>query len=225
MAIAKETFDRANVLYSEINTLAKNGTSLENDTTGTYSEYNSIVEEHDFTNKVFTGENGKFGIRWCWGGEMVPARYDAVKYMTSFAVPADECLAVMTRGDRDYLVDSHGQEVFEADEIKPNAGSIAPVIFCRNGGWGIAGSNGSVLLEPVFDSIQPDSNGYVFLTLDGKKGLVWGGMTVEPQFDSMDFDASDRLVVTLDGKEGYLDETGAFTADEDEAYFKLDMLN
>lgn len=217
MKATKEIFDKANRLYRSIGKLVQEGVTNDTDTTGTYSAYNSLVDQYELDNVVVTGEDGKFGINWCWGGEMVPKRYDAIKCLTIQSIPQEECFAIANRDWKDYLVDSHGEEIFSADELRPNLVSVLPVIFRKEGKWGLANRRGEVVIEAKYDKLTPDVMGIYWLELDGKEGLITGdGFLIEPIFEQIELD-DNMPIVTYKGQKGYLNENLEFTADADEA--------
>ncbi|MDE5880150.1 MAG: WG repeat-containing protein [Muribaculaceae bacterium] len=153
-------------------------------------------------------------------------RYDAIKYVTDPDTPTDIFMAICSRSGKDYLVDQTEEnikEVFEADEIKANPGSVTPAAFRLGCKWGMVNSKGEVILEAKYDSVRPDANDFVFLTLDGKEGFIAGGHVFEPQFDSVEIGEDEYIEVTLNGEKGYLDEGDMFTTDRSEAYYNYMM--
>lgn len=153
--------------------------------------------------------------------------YDKVKFLTDSATESgDVLLAICSRGGRDYLINYRGgiiEEVFEADELRPNLGSITPAAFRVGDKWGMVNSRGEVFLEAKYDSVKPDVNEYIFLRLNGKEGFIAGGHIIEPRFDSITVAADDYLEVTLNGVKGYVDENDEFTTDRAEAYYNIMM--
>lgn len=153
--------------------------------------------------------------------------YDEVKYLTSHDAITDCFMAICSRGGKEYLVNHTGEsikEVFEADELRPNLGSVTPATFRVGDKWGIVNSKGEVMLEAKYDTVTPDANGYVFLTLGGKSGFIVGDHVIEPQFDHVAIGDDEYIEVTLNGVQGYLDENDSFTADKSEAYYNYLML-
>lgn len=219
MKATKEIFDRVNNLYAEIANQDDNC----NDLSAKYQEYNALVSKYDFQNVVFDGEGNKQGVKFCWGGVFVPAKYDLIEFFTSSGVPVVENYAIGLRNGKDYLINYKGEEILEADELLPNDKTITPVLFRKAGKWGIAACDGSVVLENTYDSIQFDSNGFVFLYRDEKEGFIACGHVVEPKFDKIEIDDSDNLVVYREGVKGYVDENDEFTSDVEEAYYNMNM--
>lgn len=217
-------FSKASALYAACDNLMSEGISLSNDTAGTIKAFNSLVQEYDFSNVAFTDEqSGLIGIKWCNDKVMIPAKYDSVKCFTKFPFPQDQCCAIASRNGKDYFINSLGQEVFEADEIKPylDLGSIAS--FRDDTKWGIVKSSGNILLPAKYDSISFGSNGFIFLSLDQKEGFIADNAIIEPQYDSIDIDEDDNLMVTLNGQKGYINENDKFTPEKSEAYYNLNM--
>ncbi|MDE6561338.1 MAG: WG repeat-containing protein [Muribaculaceae bacterium] len=153
-------------------------------------------------------------------------KYDAVKYVTNPEAPTDCFMAIGSRGGKDYLVDHSGEdirEVFEADELRANLGSVTPATFRSGDKWGIVNSKGEVILDAKYDSVMQDANDFVFLTLNGKEGFIAGGHVFEPQFDSVRIGDDEYIEVSLNGAKGYIDENDEFTTDRSEAYYHMMM--
>lgn len=151
--------------------------------------------------------------------------YDAVKYSTNPDAPVDRLMAICSRGDKDYLVDHTEsiREVFEADELRPNIGSVTPATFRVGDKWGMVNSRGEIILEAKYDSVNPDANEFIFLKLGGKEGFIAGGNIIDPKFDSIEIGADDYLEVSFNGEKGYVDENDEFTLDRTEAYYNMNM--
>lgn len=155
-------------------------------------------------------------------------KYDVVKYMTNSDAPVECFMAICSRGDKDYLVDykeENIKEVFEADELRPNLGSVTPATFRVGDKWGMVNSRGEIILEAKYDSVIQDANDFILLKADGKEGLIAGGHIIAPKFDSIDIwaDEKDYIKVTLNGVDGYIDENDEFTTDRSEAYYDNQM--
>ena len=217
-------FSEASALYDACDKLMNEGISLSDDTSGTIKAFNSLIQEHDFSNVSFTDEqSGLTGIKWCNGQVMIPAKYDSVKCFTKFPFPKDQCFAIASRNDKDYLINSLGEEVFEADEIKPYLDLCSIASFRNDTKWGIVKSSGNILLPAKYDSISFGSNGFIFLSLGRKEGFIADSTIIEPQYDSIEFDEDDNLVVTQNGQKGFIDENDKFTTEKSEAYYNLNM--
>lgn len=217
-------FSKASALYDACDKLMNEGISLSDDTTGTIKAFNSLVQEHDFSNVTFTDEqSGLMGVKWCDDHVMIPAIYDSVKCFTKFPFPKDQCFTIASRNGKDYLINSLGKEVFEADEIKPYVDLCSIVSFRNSNKWGIRKSSGTILLPAKYDSISFGSNGFIFLSLGEKKGFIADSTIIEPQYDNIEFDEDDNLVVTQNGQKGFIDENGRFTTEMSNAYYNLNM--
>lgn len=151
--------------------------------------------------------------------------YDDVKYATNVDAPVDRFMAICSRGGKDYLVDhtENIREVFEADELRPNIGSVTPATFRVGDKWGMVDSRGEIILEAKYDSVIQDANDFILLKADGKEGLIAAGHIIDPKFDSIDIWADEYVKVTLNGAEGYIDENDEFTTDRSEAYYNNQM--
>lgn len=153
-------------------------------------------------------------------------KYAQVKFITIPEAPTDLKVAICRRGAKDYLVEyseEEVREVFEADEIRPNLASITPTTFRTDNKWGMVNSRGTIILEAKYDSVEPDANDFIFLTLDSKQGFIAGGKIFEPEFDTVKIGAKEYLEVSLNGKSGYIDENDKFTTDKSEAYYNYMM--
>ncbi|MDE6377740.1 MAG: WG repeat-containing protein, partial [Duncaniella sp.] len=168
-------------------------------------------------------ENGLEGVKWCWGGEMIPAEYDKVEYLTRAGVPVEAIYVIVRRAGKSYLLDHKGSVLLDAETIEPVNGVINQVTFSRDGKWGLA-VDSRIVLDPVYDEILPGSNGFFFMSQDGKHGFIdpWGKV-LAPRFDSIDIDEDDYITVSINGQQGYVDEEGNFTPDLAEAYYNLNM--
>lgn len=209
MKVTKEIFDEVNRLYNAVGNLSKNGIAYDTDATGTYEAYNRLVDEYDFASEIFRNEEGLEGLKLCTGEEVCPARYEKVRFFSSFPIPQDEFLTIASRNGCDFLVNYKGEEIFKSDEILPCMWGIGPVIFRKGSKWGMASSEGTILLEAKYDKVAPDVNGFIFLENEGKNGFVTPcGKAIEPVFDNIDIDEDDYLIVTLSDKRGYVNTEG-----------------
>lgn len=191
----------------------------------TVDEYNDLIEKFDFKNEVFTDEDGLKGVKWCWGGVMVPAIYDEIKFFTTFVTDISSYFVIATKDGKDYLLNYTGLEVFCADELLPDTASITPARFRRNNKWGIVNSAGQIILDNKYDVISSNDNDFIFLTLNGKEGFIDPfGNIVQPIFDRIEVDADDYLLVTLNGEKGYIDENRNFTTNKTEAFYSMNLV-
>lgn len=220
----KQLLTRANELYVAIGALVRNSVDPFSDQSGTYDEYDKLIEDYEFINEPFTSADGHQGVKWPTGEVMIPAEYDKIVDGSVFCIPCNECYAIAERAGRQYLVNYEGTRVFEADEIKPDAGQSQTFFFREGNLWGICNLRGYVVYGAQFDEITCASNGFIFVKASGKEGFIdfWGNY-FEPRYDAVEFDAEDNIVVTLDGKKGYLDEEGNFVTDIREAYYNINM--
>lgn len=219
----KEIFDNASAIYSELGRVARVGVCPHSRNPWLYREFNDLMKQYDFNNRLLTGADGRQGVEWCWGGVMVPPVYDAVTAFTPMSLPAKGCFTIVKSGDVDLLLDWKGREVMRADELRPSEATVTPVIFRRGDRWGIASAKGEKVLAPAYDSIECAGNGFYFISLGGKWGLLDPfGHTVEPKFDSIEFDADDNIAVTLDARQGFIDAEGNFTEDADDAFYAFE---
>ncbi|MDE6393703.1 MAG: WG repeat-containing protein, partial [Duncaniella sp.] len=102
--------------------------------------------------------------------------------------------------------------------------SICPATFAIDGKWGMVNSHGEIVIEPEYDWIKPDANGFCFIGLDGKEGFIAPtGVVIEPVYDSVEIGPDEYIVVTLGDKKGYVDEFDEFTEERSEAYYNYLM--
>lgn len=220
----KKVFSTALALYDELSKLAEKGLTPCEDTTGAYEKFHELHESHNFNNLIYKNAKEHYGVQWCTGEVMVPANYTSVKYFNYSPFPKEDCLVIASRNGKDYLINYLGEEIFEADELKPNLGSICPAMFCIDGKWGIVGATSNVLIPAKYDFIQAGANEFYWLFLDGKEGFIAGADIIEPKFDTITFEGDDdTLVVTLNGRRGYVDENGDFTEEISQAYYNMQM--
>lgn len=226
----KQLYLEACRLNDEMSRLFEEGVTFENDPNGTlhacFNAYIDLVNKHDFTNKVYQDENGKFGVVNCLGEVLIRAKYDQIKYFDQAGIPPRPIQAIAREGDHEWLVGSHLiGEILYAKEIRPHLASISPVTFRDGDKWNIACAEGFPLLQFGFDKITPDANDFWWISLDGKEGFIAPGFDIIwPEFDSVKVGSDQRIIVTKDGREGYVDEDGEFTTDPDRAYYRFDLV-
>ncbi len=153
-------------------------------------------------------------------------KYDSVKYLTYPDTPTNCFMAICSRSGKDYLVDHSGEdirEVFEADELRANLGSVTPATFRIGDKWGLVNSRGEIILEAKYDSVIQDANDFILLKKDEKEGLIAAGHIIPPKFDSIDIWGDDYIKVSLNGYDGYIDENDEFTTDRSEACYGNQM--
>ena len=185
----------------------------------------STVAHSKNSYSVFHGTDGLKGVKNSRGEIVVTPRYEEIKYHT-IDDELDTFKAIATKGSKDYLICEEGKAVFEADELRPNSGSICPAIFRTEGKWGVVNRRGEVEIEPLYDSIYPDANGFLFTELGGKEGFIFMPYedVIEPIFERVAIDEDDYIEVVLNGVKGYVDELGEFTEYRDCAYYNMNLI-
>lgn len=212
----KTIYDQACELYRSI--------CSQPDKDALVSSLNNLLQEYDFDNEIII-EDGKQGLALCTGEVIIPAEYQRIKLVSRFSIPREEIMAIgVDEEGTEFLIDSTGKVIFDADEIIPESGAFLPFAFRMGDRWGVVGGNAKIIIPPVMDNIEWGGNGYVFFKQDGKYGLrtPFAEMVV-PKFDSIGWDNDDFLLVEFKGQKGYLDENLNFTTDESEAYYDFDI--
>lgn len=217
---SKIIFMMASKIYADANQLAPTGRNFE----AACNVFNKLNDKYDFRNHVEVDEAGREYVAWCWGEKQTQNSYDKIVWFQSSSIPEDRCFSIGLRNGMAYLINPKGEEVYSANEIRPNIGSIVPSI-CREGEkWGIVNSKGEYIIKPQYDKISSELNGFWFLELNGKHGFITPfNELFEPVYDKVGFDDLDFLTVSLGGKVGYIDEEGEFTEDLGEACYHLQM--
>ena len=189
-------------------------------TSSDYDKLNAFIEEYDLYTKVFE-ENGKMGVKDAAGQILVPAEFDEVGYtfMDHFkphAVPVlrDGKFALVAQDGKGTMLSG-----FEYDEIHYT--SECCYILIKDGKKGMALSSGTVVIPAQMDQVYTPFNGLASFEKDGKSGfsMVYEGITTEAIYDDCDIEGDTYLEVVKDGVKGFIDSNGAFTTEEDEAYF------
>lgn len=189
-------------------------------TSSDYEKLNAFIEEYDLYTKVFE-EKGKMGVKDAAGQILVPAEFDEVGYtfMDHFkphAVPVlkDGKFALVAQDGKGMMLSG-----FEYDEIHYTTECC--YILIKDGKKGMALSSGTVVIPAQMDQVYTPFNGLASFEKDGKSGfsMVYEGITTEAIYDDCDIEGDTYLEVVKDGVKGFIDSNGAFTTEEDEAYF------
>ncbi len=74
---------------------------------------------------------------------------------------------------------------FSAEDIRMPEEKDAPLAFCREGKWGFVKTDGTVLLEPVYEDAKSFSKGLAAVRQDGKWGYIdkTGALIIPPTFE------------------------------------------
>lgn len=185
----------------------------------------ALLNSYDWSAEVFE-ENGKFGLKSCVGEVLVPAKFDDLKTLSGIDIPEGGKVVVCEGGKWGVVrADRIGEWTIPPvyDEIGfPN--TFAAV---RKGDkWGVLNTNLGELVLPVeFDLIYGGSgfmftNGMAYFEKDGKVGVMNDmGEFTDAIFDEAEPNDCGEIVVKLNGLEGFIDKTGQFTMDNDDAWF------
>lgn len=177
----------------------------------------------DMRDQIFTGDNGKKGLRDVCGNILVEPHFDDFPELytcferTHLIPVVDEGRHYLynlkesklrTRGyDRIFRYFWAYMEYFVAEE---------------NGKKGILdGFDGMECTPVIMDEIyeMPDPDGAVPFAKDGKIGFVWRDTYTGPIFDDVRLCSEDFTRVKLNGKWGWVDGDGKFTRKKSEASF------
>ena len=84
-----------------------------------------------------------------------------------------------------YGSDGSRSNEFVAEDIRMPEAKDAPLAFCRDGKWGFVTTDGTVLIEPVYEDAKSFSKGLGAVRQDGKWGYVdrAGNMIIAPTFE------------------------------------------
>lgn len=194
-------YERANKFHA----LYCSSLVMDEPTSSIEKQYNKLVENYDFDNKIITDGEGHYGLALCTGKVVVAPIYDEVKTLTTFGIPTSDICIIARRDGHDYLVNHLGKELLEADEIRPSIGAISPVLFRQGSKWGMMSSSGRVIIAPEYDGIESDIYGIYWLERDGKKGFMDARRNVvEPCFDDIDANLEYCTNVIVDGEQKFL---------------------
>lgn len=188
-------------------------------------EYLEVLNSVDWSADLFE-ENGKHGIKNALGEVIVPARYE------DFATLTDEEIAmgdpIATKKDGKWGILKAGLE--EEWLIEPQfdyVGYPSRYLSVRLGDkWGIYDlETGEYKVPVICDQVESHPgmvfvNGIGIYTSEGKTGFIrYDGTITGAIFDEFDMDVDEPVKVKLAGQWGFINDSGQFTTDEDEACF------
>ena len=186
---------------------------------GNVDKVNNFMAEYDTMCTLFV-ENGLTGVKDVLGEVLVPAVFDEIVGMFP-DVNRDFAVAVIKDGKYG-LVKPDGKGTMAAECIYDNIHLDGYCYYAvKDSKHGLYNVSGEILLPVTADKVYEPWNDLLVYEVDGKFGFSMLGaeLVTEAVYEAYEIDGNEDLVVTLDGKKGYLDETGAFTEDQDEAWF------
>ena len=166
-------------------------------------------------------ENGQYGVKDAMGEVIVPAMFDSIPMVLSEEMK--DCTIPVVKDGKYGLVKPDGKGTMVVACEYDNIHFYNCYYYAvKDGKYGLYGMGcGEEILPVMADKIYEPWNDLVVYELDGKFGFSMrlSGIVTDAVYDGYDVEENDDLSVTLNGKRGYLDETGSFTEDPDNAWF------
>jgi hypothetical protein len=105
----------------------------------------------------------------------------------------------------------HFIERFVEGVARTNMGGWLENGTLRGGKWGLIATDGTVILEPTYDSMLEPDSGRITVRLDKLMGFIdlQGKVIVEPSYSFTSWHGEGLAVVATDGGDGYVDVDGA----------------
>ena len=177
----------------------------------------------DMRDQIFTGGNGKKGLRDVCGKVLIEPQFDDFPELYTCFERTN--LIPVILNSRYFLYDIKKQQLLTKgyERIYRYFWSyIDYFVAVENGKMGILdGNNGSVStpidLDEVYSMQDPD--GAIPVVKDGKIGFLWGDTYTQPIFDDVSINSENYTRVLHNGKWGWIDNDGKFTTNESEASF------
>lgn len=150
--------------------------------------------------------NGQWGFMDSVGNAVIEAQYDDVSGM--------DVWAAARVGDLWGMIDPQGNWIFEPQFEEYHSISREYALVTKNGKAGAAKPDGTMLLDPVYDSIWGfNDDGVSVVCRDGLFGYMNfdGTWMLEPQYESVStFGEEGFAIIRTGGKYGMIDKTGGF---------------
>lgn len=177
----------------------------------------------DMRNQVFTGDNGKKGLRDVCGKVLIEPLFDDIPELyTCFK----NCILIpVVLNNRYFLYDSKRNKILTKgyDRIFRYFGAyIDYFVAVENGKKGILDGHIGIESTPIeLDEVyrMPDPDGAIPYTKDGKIGFVWGNINTRAIFDEVVIESEGLTRVLLNGEWGWINSDGEFTLKESDASF------
>ena len=190
-----------------------------------YSEIEDRIREThpDMRDQIFTGANGKKGLRDVCGKVLIEPQFDDIPELYT-CFERTSLIPVVLDG-RYYLYDIKAGKILTKgyDRIfRYFWANFNYFVAVENGKKGILdGYNGAevtpVDLDEVYEML--DNDGAVPYIKDGKIGFVWGNTDTKPVFNKVVIESENYTRVLMNGEWGWIDSDGKFTSERSEASF------
>ncbi|MCR4738063.1 MAG: hypothetical protein K5846_07865 [Bacteroidales bacterium] len=177
----------------------------------------------DLRDQIFTGDNGKKGLRDVCGAVLIEPQFDDFPELyTCFERPR---LIPVVLNNRYFLYDikkckllTKGYECI----FHYFWAYMEYFVVVENGKKGILdGFDGTEATPIDLDEVysMPDPDGDIPVVKDGKIGLLWGKKYTQPIFEDIFIESEEWTRVKLNGKWGWVDGNGKFTRKKSKASF------
>lgn len=171
-------------------------------------EYDNIYALKGIEKSIVIEKDGKKGIVNASTGEIiVPTEYTEIsglskKFEDGYIVKTAENKAGLIAADKKIIFNS------KYDDIKTVFGGNYYVVV-ENGKLEVVNSNGEVVLNSGFDTIEEISVDNFIVTINGKYGLIdkSGTRLISPEYDKLKYAFSNYYIAEKDGKYGIIDTT------------------
>lgn len=155
---------------------------------------------------AFQRSDGKWGYvddDHCW---VIAPNFD---YSFDFR----EGLAQVKRNDVTLFIDASGETVFRSQFRRTQdffEGFAAFEVVL--GQWGFMARNWTVAVNPVFEEVEPFSQGLAAVSVDGRWGYIdyAGDMVIPPQFDFAGAFREGFALVSIENRWGFISSSGQF---------------
>lgn len=159
--------------------------------------------------QLIVKKDGKFGLVFMDGGQVLPCEYDAV------TLDETTRLFQAKAGDKTTYISDQGVIFAEVKgEFVSKTWIIEDYVFTYNGLYGLVGSEGKLLLPAEYEALGEDTygSGTIPARRDGRWGVLnklTGQWIVAPVYDAAtSFNSYGFAAVKLDGKWGSIDGEG-----------------
>ena len=177
----------------------------------------------DMRDQVFTGDNGKKGLRDVCGAVLIEPQFDDFSELyTCFERPR---LIPVVLNNRYYLYDIKKCKLLTKGYERIFHYFWAYMeyfVVVENGKKGILdGFDGTEATPIDLDEVysMPDPDGDIPVVKDGKIGLLWGKKYTQPIFEDIFIESEEWTRVKLNGKWGWVDGDGKFTLKKSDVLF------
>ena len=182
-------------------------------------ELNDILTKYNLDAIIFSGRDGKKGLKDCLGNILVPAKYDGFGFLPQpLEIKRESVIAIR---DKKYVLvqlDGSGKELTKEplDDIRlvtyahPN-----PPYAYRNKGtlaWGFMNIDGQVICDCIVDYYSSVNNSAWYRSGELQGYWKFGEVFLPPIYDNIEMpgDFCDPLLFTLNGEQGYVKQDGSF---------------